>query len=93
LPPSRPLQDVPDTAPHHVDIVAYAFDEKSIAAFVAPDSFAIVNITGSASVREALVLGGVAASRPRAVEACMLGIGSVGMMSVEGPAPIRRQQI
>jgi hypothetical protein len=73
------------TAPHHVDIVAHAFDEKSIAAFVAPDSFAIVNTTGSASVREALVLGGVAASRPRAIEACMLGIGSVGLMSVEGP--------
>jgi hypothetical protein len=73
------------TAPHHVDIVAYAFDEKSIAAFVATDSFAVVNTTGSASVREALVLGGVAASRPRAIEACMLGIGSVGLMAIEGP--------
>jgi hypothetical protein len=73
------------TVPHDVDIVAQAFEEKSIASLVAPDGFAVVNTTGSASVREALVMAGVAASRPRAVEACMLGIGSVGLISVEGP--------
>ena len=73
------------TMPHDVDIVAYAFEEKSISTIVAPNSFAVVNTTGSASVREALVMAGVAASRPRVIEACMLGIGSVGLMSVEGP--------
>jgi hypothetical protein len=71
--------------PHDLDIVAHAFDEKSISTIVAPHSFAIVNTTGSASVREALVLTGVAANRPRAIEACILGIGNVGLMSVEGP--------
>ncbi|MGJ5080196.1 ThiF family adenylyltransferase [Bradyrhizobium sp. HKCCYLS3013] len=71
--------------PHDVDIVAHAFDNKSIAGLVASGSFAVVNTTGSASVREALVLPGVAVSRPRAIEACMLGIGSVGLISVEGP--------
>ena len=71
--------------PHDVDIVALADDERSIAAVVAPDSFAVVNTTGSASVREALVLPGVASTRPRAIEACMLGVGSVGLISVEGP--------
>jgi hypothetical protein len=74
------------TLPHVVDVVAHAFGEKSIASLVAPDSFAVVNTTGSASAREALVMPGVAESRPRVIEACMLGIGSVGLMSVEGPA-------
>ncbi|MBY9027768.1 hypothetical protein K7459_29370, partial [Pseudomonas fluorescens] len=60
--------------------------DQSIAPLVARDSFAVVNTTGSASVREALVLPGVTIDRPRVVEACMLGIGSVGLMSVEGPA-------
>jgi hypothetical protein len=73
------------TVPHDVDIVAHAFEEKSIATLVAPDSFAVVNTTGSASVREALVMPGVPASRPRAIEACILGIGCVGLMAVEGP--------
>ncbi|MDA9420997.1 thiamine biosynthesis protein ThiF [Bradyrhizobium sp. CCBAU 53380] len=74
------------TVPHVVDVVARAFDDKSIAPLVARDSFAVVNTTGSASVREALVLPGVTVDRPRVVEACMLGIGSVGLMSVEGSA-------
>ena len=73
------------TVPHDVDIVAHAFAEKSVAAIIAPNSFAVVNTTGSASVREALVLADVVASRPRAIEACLLGIGSVGLISVEGP--------
>ncbi|MDB5620422.1 ThiF family adenylyltransferase [Tardiphaga sp.] len=71
--------------PHDVDIVAHAFGEKSIASLVAPNSFVVVNTTGSASVREALAMAGVAANRPRSIEACMLGIGSVGLMAVEGP--------
>lgn len=74
------------TVPHVVDVVAHAFDERSISSLVASDSFAVVNTTGSAGVREALVLPGIAETRPRVVEACMLGIGSVGLMSVEGPA-------
>ncbi|MDD1528929.1 thiamine biosynthesis protein ThiF [Bradyrhizobium sp. WBOS7] len=74
------------TVPHVVDVVARAFDDQSIAPLVARNSFAVVNTTGSASVREALVLPGVTVDRPRVVEACMLGIGSVGLMSVEGPA-------
>lgn len=74
------------TVPHVVDVVARAFDDQSITPLVARDSFAVVNTTGSASVREALVLPGVTVDRPRVVEACMLGIGSVGLMSVEGPA-------
>jgi hypothetical protein len=73
------------TVPHDVDIVAHAFEKKTIASLVARDTFAVVNTTGSASVREALAIAGVAASRPRAIEVCMLGIGSVGLMSVEGP--------
>lgn len=73
------------SVPHDVDVVARAFDNKSIADIVAPESFAVVNTTGSASVREALVLPSVAASRPRVIEACMLGVGSAGLISVEGP--------
>ncbi|NOJ39064.1 Mov34/MPN/PAD-1 family protein [Bradyrhizobium australiense] len=72
--------------PHDADVVAHAFDNRSITAIMAPDSFAIVNTTGSASVREALVLPGVDADRPHVVEACMLGVGSVGLISVEGPS-------
>lgn len=73
------------TVPHKTDIVTHAFDAKSVAMFVAKDSFAIVNTTGAASVREALALPAVAESRPRLIEACMLGIGSVGLMAIEGP--------
>lgn len=73
------------TEPHDIDIVAHAYNEQSISTVVARDSFAVVNTTGAASVREALVLPGVVESRPLSIEACMLGIGSVGMMSVEGP--------
>lgn len=72
-------------APHQTDVVSLAFSERSIASVVAPDSFAVVNTTGSASVREALVMADVAANRPRLIEACVLGIGSVAMVSVEGP--------
>lgn len=71
--------------PHDVDIVAHAFDKRSIASLVAPDSFAIINTTGAASVREALVLPDIAETRPRLIETCMLGIGSVGLIAVEGP--------
>jgi hypothetical protein len=48
------------------------------------DCFAVVNTTGSATVRE--ILGSVAYSgeRPRIVEACLLGAGAAGLMSVEG---------
>jgi len=71
--------------PHRIDVVALAHAERSVASVVAPDSFAVVNTTGSASVREALVIDDVAASRPRLIEACVLGIGGVAMLSVEGP--------
>jgi Prokaryotic E2 family A len=71
--------------PHDVDVVATAYAEGSITSILAPDSFAIVNTTGSASVREALVAPGVVQNRPRVIENCMLGIGSVGMIAVEGP--------
>jgi len=73
------------TAPHDIDVVAQALEKKSVASLVAPDSFAVVNTTGSASVREVLVMPGVADGRPRIIEACVLGVGSVGFMSVEGP--------
>jgi Prokaryotic E2 family A len=90
IPKAHHLADVLATlkqppVPHDVDIIAHVLDKKSITSLVASDSFAVVNTTGSASVREALAMMGVAATRPRAIEACMLGIGSVGLMSVEGP--------
>ncbi len=71
--------------PHDVDIVAHAFDKRSIASLFAPDSFAVINTTGAASVREALVMPDVAETRPRLIETCMLGVGSVGLIAVEGP--------
>jgi hypothetical protein len=90
IPKAHHLADVLATlkqppVPHDVDVVAHVFDKKSITSLVASDSFAVVNTTGSASVREALAMTGVAATRPRSIEACMLGIGSVSLMSVEGP--------
>lgn len=71
--------------PHAVDVVAHAIEKNSIAGIVAPNSFALINTTGSASVREAMALPAVAVSRPRIVETCILGIGTVGLISVEGP--------
>jgi hypothetical protein len=69
---------------HYEDVVSHIVCGKPIVEIVAPQSFAIVNTTGSASVREALALSPIAANRPRLVEACLLGIGSVGLMSIEG---------
>jgi hypothetical protein len=74
-----------EAAHHQTDVVGLALSERSVASVVATDSFAVVNTTGSASVREALVLTDVATARPRVIEACVLGIGSVAMLSVEGP--------
>lgn len=71
-------------AAHYTDIVGHTAQTKTLAPLYASESFAAVNATGSASVREALCLPDVAADRPRIVEACLLGIGRVGLMTVEG---------
>ncbi|TAK47202.1 MAG: thiamine biosynthesis protein ThiF [Xanthobacteraceae bacterium] len=69
-------------ARHSVDVVTHMQAHKSLASLVADNAFAIVNATGSATVREVL---GAEISHTRVVEVCLLGIGGVGMMTIEGP--------
>lgn len=72
-------------ASYNVDVVSHIADTRSLKPLVATDSFAVVNTTGSASVREALALPELGTDRPRILEACLLGIGRVGLITVEGP--------
>lgn len=71
---------------HAVDVVSHAASKRSLKALVEDGCFAIVNTTGSATVRETLGSLPHSAGRPRIVEACLLGSGDAGLMTVEGPA-------
>lgn len=71
----------------NADIVGALTDPgRALARLLAPDHFAVVNATASISVREALAQPRVAASRPRTIEACLLGGGKIGYLGVEGPS-------
>jgi hypothetical protein len=73
------------TAIYTVDVVSHLTKQGKLDPLASPDTFAVVNTTGSATVREtmsAVPEGG----RPRTIEACLLGLGRVGIMSVEGPS-------
>jgi len=68
-----------------LDIVAaLVAPEPDAAPLLPPGDMMIVNATGSISVREALSLDLVVDSRPRVIEACLLGAGKIGFVSVEG---------
>jgi hypothetical protein len=72
-------------AKHTVDVVSHLQTNGKLAPLAGPETFAVVNATGSATVRETMSTvpdGG----RPRTIEACLLGLGRVGIMSVEGPS-------
>jgi hypothetical protein len=69
---------------HTLDIVNHMLAERSLDAVVDKDCFAIVNTTGSATVRETLGSGAHSGERPRIIEACLLGAGKAGLISVEG---------
>jgi hypothetical protein len=60
-------------------------EAKSLRPLAEPDTFAVVNTTGSATVREALSSSLFAGDRPRVIETCLLGSGRVALMAVEGP--------
>jgi hypothetical protein len=64
---------------------AMADPEKAPKVFGSDTEF-LVNATGSLTVREALAVPRIAASRPRCVETCLLGAGRVAYMTVEGPS-------
>jgi hypothetical protein len=69
---------------HALDIVNEMLAKRSLDAVVDKGCFAVVNTTGSATVRETLGSAAHSGVRPRIVEACLLGAGSAGLMSVEG---------
>jgi Prokaryotic E2 family A/ThiF family len=72
-------------AVHCTDVVSHLLRTKSLAAMVEGDAFAIVNTTGAATVREALSSPALTGSRARLIESCLLGLGRVALMTVEGP--------
>lgn len=71
---------------HTLDIVSYVLANRSLKTITGEACFAIVNTTGSATVRETLGSVALTGARPRVVEACLLGAGSTGLMTVEGPS-------
>jgi hypothetical protein len=72
-------------AVHTVDVVSHLVRTKSMAPLVDDATQVVVNTTGSASVREVLALPISANRRPRVAEACLLGLGQVGLLTLEGP--------
>jgi len=72
-------------AVHCMDVVGHLMRTKSLARLAEPDVFAVLNTTGSATVREALSSPALTGDRPRVIETCLLGLGRVAMMAVEGP--------
>jgi Prokaryotic E2 family A len=70
---------------HDLDIVSHMTAQRSLGALIDKDCFAVVNTTGSATVRETLGSQNYSGTRPRVVEACLLGLGAAGLMTVEGP--------
>jgi hypothetical protein len=71
---------------HCGDVVGHMMRTKSLAPLAERDMFAVVNTTGSATVREALSSPALTGERPRVIESCLLGLGRVALMTVEGPA-------
>lgn len=71
---------------HDVDVVSHMMAQRSLGALIDKDCFAVVNTTGSATVRETLGSTAYSGTRPRVVEACLLGSGEAGLMTVEGAA-------
>jgi hypothetical protein len=69
---------------HALDIVNHLMAKRSLDAVVDDGCFAVVNTTGSATVRETLGSAAHSGKRPRVVEACLLGSGDAGLMTVEG---------
>src|SRR5271169_169127 len=69
---------------HDVDVVSQMMAQRSLGALIDKDCFAVVNTTGSATVRETLGSTAYSGTRPRVVEACHLSSGEAGLMTVEG---------
>ncbi|MGM4927667.1 ThiF family adenylyltransferase [Tardiphaga sp. 619_E2_N8_5] len=69
---------------HDLDIVNHVLKTKSVGQIVSDGCFAIVNTTGSATVRETLGSTPLTGQRPPVIEACLLGTGAAGLMTVEG---------
>lgn len=65
-------------------VAAAAARSPTLAAAWPPKSEFIVDATASPSVTDALCLPDVARNRPRAIEICLLGRGSVGYLAIEG---------
>lgn len=70
---------------HCIDVVAHLLRTKSLTPLAEPAAFAVVNTTGAASVREVLSSPALSGPRPRIIESCLLGLGRVAIMTVEGP--------
>lgn len=71
---------------HLLDIVDHMTTKGNLDAVIDPGCFAIVNTTGSPTVRESLGSAAQTGKRPRVIEACLLGMGSAGLFTVEGDA-------
>jgi hypothetical protein len=72
-------------AVHTIDVVAHLVRANSLAPLVDDATKLVVNTTGSASVREALASPPLTGRRPPVAEACLLGLGQVGLLTLEGP--------
>ena len=70
---------------HCTDVVGHIMHTRSLKPLAEPDTFAVVNTTGSATVREALSSPALTGDRPRVIEICLLGLGRVALLAVEGP--------
>jgi hypothetical protein len=69
-----------------LDIISELTEAKAGgSAMFPPGAGVVVNATGSVAVREALAANSLP-TRPRVIETCLLGAGSFGYMTVEGPA-------
>lgn len=71
---------------HAIDVVSHTVSKGSLMEMIDDGCFAVVNTTGSATVRQTLGARPHSAGRPRIVEACLLGLGDAGLMTVEGAA-------
>ena len=67
------------------DVLSLLRSEAGRTSLVPANTTKIVNTTGSLVLREALAFSDWTGTRPRTVEACLLGAGRVGYLGVEGP--------
>lgn len=70
---------------HDIDIVSHIATKRSLKPYFDETTQLVVNTTAAASVRESLTSLTFTGPRPRLVEACVMGIGKVGVFTVEGP--------